>query len=282
MLKKILSSMMAGAMILALAVPAFAAESFANPWGAAEGDRATDPETSKIELTSTLSTPTLRVAVGNGTGIVFNPAQMKVTPSLTAGAETVNTATQDQVISNETTIKNLSNVPVKMYVQAQATEGADNLEFTNDAINDDETEKRVHLFLEVIRGGSEQPLLTGEDDTNEYTSYYSTQSEDEDLQKKQGWDDRKNQIAVTKDDGEDWQNDDNYVMIFAANDITKTATQVEGFGATTTLTTAEAGGKMKFFGSMTKNPTTPWSSEDQLKITISMKFAIMENEIPET
>ena len=277
MLKKFLSAMMAGGMILSLAVPAFAAETW--------GDANTGESDTEIETQGALLTPTLRVAVGSGAALAYNPTQMQYTPSMTAGRESVTAETQAQIISNETSVINLSNVPVKMFAKAVgvATNIAD-LDLTTDRINDDEENKRVLLFVEFV-SDNDKAKLDGNDDSRDYTDYYVNQSSvssNEDIQARQGWDGRKNQVQVKKEADNDWDNNDRAVMIFAANDITKTdASQINALTGTSSVGDG-ATGRFKFFGAMTKNPKTPWNGDDQITVKLTMKFSIMNNEVSST
>lgn len=96
--KKIMSTVLAGAMALSLSATAFAA-------GAT-----TDPLKPTLEITGTTKTPTILIDVPTTGAVVVNPYKMKVLPTGgTAGTDEVT----DQIISATQWVQNKSDVAVK-------------------------------------------------------------------------------------------------------------------------------------------------------------------------
>jgi len=149
MKKKLFSMFMAIAMILCLAVPAFA----------------DDPPTATTTKTSNLAgdivEPTVTVTMPTTTNkLILNPYKLKITTSDAAtGDDAALADATDQVLSVGLAIKNESTAPVKVGLKAVAT-GA-TLTFANKPCTGKEATKSVFAFVELLKGTSDTAPTTG-------------------------------------------------------------------------------------------------------------------------
>ena len=268
MFKKFLSIALASIMTMALVVPAFAAEDFTTT-DVSNGD---DPE--PIEVEAGFADYTLKIAIGGGSALILNPYQLTYdASSFTGGREDLGDDETDQIISNETTIVSLSDVPVRMYAKTKgAFAGTTTAEFTDDSNPPDinTKEKRVHLFWEII-SPSAVAKLEGDDDPNTYTDYRTVS----DNPNNSGYDNKRNQRIVRLTETENWM--ENPVMIFEP--VGTSAAELANANADDNTDNGCAG-TFKFRGWMTKRPEAPWNSEtDNVTVTMTFAFTNLNNTI---
>lgn len=154
MKKKLLSLFMACAMILALAVPAFAEPYFEHSEGAVSADLSQE-----VTITTRTFIPTVKLTLPSLTepSIVLNPYKITFAGEddlLLNGYAVANTDEQvKQVISPVYTIKNQTNVKLNYTVAVTGTvEGG--VTFSNDAVSLTEKAKKAHVALMVSNRGA--------------------------------------------------------------------------------------------------------------------------------
>lgn len=136
--KKVVSGMMAGALALSMAVPAFATD-ITNSEGLATG--------ASTEVTGTTTTPTIKVTVPATGGVVINPYKMSVKVDLTGGSNKV--ANTDQILSTPWYIKSESDVKLDVYATVTGkAEG--NAVFASAELKGTETTNSVFMYLEAL------------------------------------------------------------------------------------------------------------------------------------
>lgn len=153
--KKILSLVMAIAMALSLAVTALADDLDAAPDAAA----ATDLEHA-AQYTGNTAVPTINLVVtGTNSVMAFNPYKLGVKVDANGVPDSSGTATaNDQFITKEITITNLTNVPLKLEGSLKVTpyvddtlsppDGAQAATLSNKAIAATETAKKLYVYAD--------------------------------------------------------------------------------------------------------------------------------------
>lgn len=127
--RKVMSALLAGAMVLSMSATAFATNTI--------GDLDTLNEGTQIEIEGTTQTATIKVIVPTQADIVLNPY------GLDYNIEGVTQPVQDQLISAPQHIKNESNLPIK--VSTKVTASISGATLVNAQVADNETAKEVHL-----------------------------------------------------------------------------------------------------------------------------------------
>lgn len=149
--KKVVSGMMAGALALSMAVPAFAADTTITTSDALSTGGST-------EITGTTTTPTIKVTVPGTGGVVINPYKMSVKVDLTGGTnKAVNT---DQVLSTPWYIKSESDVKLDVYATVTGkAEG--NAVFATGELKGSETTNSVFMYLEALPATKDSSATLG-------------------------------------------------------------------------------------------------------------------------
>lgn len=138
--KKLLSTLLAGAMALSLAVPAFAADETVLTGNGTDGISAS------TEITGTTQTPILKLTVPDSGSVIVNPYKLTVTP-------TDGDATTDQIISATQYIKSESNVPiaVSVTVTGKLPESGGEVVLATSALKGTETTKSAFVYFECVQ-----------------------------------------------------------------------------------------------------------------------------------
>ncbi len=136
MKKKLLSVLLAGAMVCGMSTVVFADDT--------EVDTAGDTYSSTLSVTGTTNTPTIKITAPTTGSVVVNPYKLKCT----LGEQQVS----DQIVSATQYIVNESNVPIKVDVTVSATT-AGNAALATAAPTEKITTNSVFMYLQVVTEG---------------------------------------------------------------------------------------------------------------------------------
>ena len=238
--KKLISTAMAGVMALSLSLPAFADD---------------------VKVEGSINLPTINMVLPTTASMIMNPYELNVKLNPKDPAET---PVDDQIISPLMTVKNLSNIGVKVAVSVQGTKGRGTAAFAA-ATTQGSTKSTVKEAFVYAMFSIGDPDMAIDDITAPSTvpsadaAYLTILSE--------------TAKEVTK--------------LAAADAASTTAGAVNVLTGTTGKTAAEGGVLgFRFFGDMTQAPVAadgssdPWTDKDILSATVSFTFSPVAGSLP--
>lgn len=233
--KKVASALLATTMMLGAAVPAFATD-------LTTADALTSADNA-LEVSGSLTAPTIKVVLPTAGSMVMNPYQLKV--QFTGDGETSNQDHTEQVLYKSQFIQNQSNVPMKVSVTVTGKLGADadKITFASAAFKGNETTKSVYLFLQQKVADAAAPDAHTID-----------------------WEDAKYNKATDVLIGTKAVKLENFATLDAA---TMTS------GAVTSCSALA----YRLNGSLTTAPSTAWTADDKIDVTIAYSFATIANTV---
>lgn len=246
-MKRFLCTLMALAMTLALAVPAFAVSvTSANFTGTG-----TDGSDVTRTLDGHTEAPIIKVYLPADTGtdkLILNPYGLKVSSSAVISGGSGDLT--DQVISKATFIGSLSNVPLQIGMKVVATP-ASGVTLASKSLKDDTktTTKSVFLWGQVVgadKGGTVPTL-----DKATFSSDY---------------------------DATAGKSGDMILVASGTTGVTRTGMYTIPAAESTTDISKVQWACAKFFGDAVKAPTSPWTSSDTVKLTVTFTFTASMNE----
>lgn len=232
-MKKIISMMMALAMTLALAIPAFASSDVTI-------STALNTNGHTFNVTGLTKTPTIKVYVptaGATDKLVLNPYAL----SFKFDDENANeTAKKDQIITSPIFLGSLSDVPLVIGMNVKATTAGNVVLATKSLAEDTKTTTNsVFIWGQVVDAGTSATLPTVP--TTFATAYDTTEG-------KTG------------------------SMILVGADVTRTGLYTIPACTATTGAANNKWACVKFFGDAVKAPTTPWANTDKVDLAITFTF----------
>lgn len=243
MKKKLLSLVMACAMALSLAIPAFATDPYYQP---AETDN--DNLAQSVEFTVTTFVPTIDLAipVASDNPVVLNPYKLSYTgDDNTLNGQVVGSGADKtkQVISPVYAITNKTNVALKFSLSATTTLGSDaTFTFDNKHVKLNESAKKAFIQL-VFKKTESATAAPGSDTTQEQTlDVYDTA---------------------------------NYETIILAAGKKDSDRTLKRLAASPVDTNGEATGNyllFQFQGSLSRTPETGWTADDIFTTTLAFTF----------
>jgi hypothetical protein len=255
-MKKIISMMMALAMVLALAIPAFATGGDDNQQQGNNNDQQQQNENQEEDtgptfsednsgsahtftLTAHTETPTVKVYVPTSTStdlLVLNPYALSYKFSQEEDAPSY----QEQIITKPIYVGSNSNVPVLLSMNVKATTGGNAVLATKSVVADSKvTTNSVFIWGQVVDAGKNAAVPTTEPTLA--TAYDSSAGKSGN-------------------------------MILVAADVTRTGLYTFPASADITAAANNAWACVKFTGDAVKAPTTPWASGDTVKLDLTFTF----------
>lgn len=238
--KKVASTMLAGAMVAGLAIPAFAAEYDST---AGTANEITDPSklTATTSVTSTVEVPTMKICVPKTGAIVANPYKLSVVVVEADSANSISEVSSDaQIINDASYIYNYSASKINVSATVTGKVGGA-VKFATAAPTNKTTDKQAYIYMKA-EGVSNDGVNKVNDASFSDTAY----SKANDI--------LLSTTAVTKT---------NWVVMEAAEENTTGG----GYDK-------PAGMAFKFFGSLTEQPTTSWTAKDTVSATVAFTFSV--------
>lgn len=237
--KKLISTAMAGVMALSLSVPAFADD---------------------VKVEGSINLPTINMVLPTTASMIMNHYELNVKLNPRDPDET---PVDDQIISPLMTVKNLSNIGVKVAVSVQGTKGKGTAAFATGTTQGStkSTAKEAFVYAKFLIGDPDMAI-------SDITAPTTVPSADGDY------------LTILSETATE-------VTKLKATDAASTTAGSVNVLTGTTGKTAANGGVLgfRFFGDMTQAPelngeSDPWTDKDILGATVSFTFSPVAGSLP--